>query len=268
MNPELRELLKQLATKLGEYIAPATADADKRRNEVLDTIRKDHHDVLWQPIANVGFAAGRSARDPEIVDLTGKLTAAEAARTTAEGSLKDFREKNKDIAAVQDEAARRIAAAEAKATDAEKAAAAKIEASLRDRDMTAFESKLVAGGMDADYAKSQGILLRERMAYKDGKLSVMQPGTENIPYTVHGEELIKVLSDEVLKKAPPTAFTSNVDRGAGTGGGGTGGTGGGGSSFWDSIRKEEEGRATAEKERRISPADAYGRGGSATGAGR
>lgn len=262
MNPELRALLKQVADKLNEYISPATADHDKRRGEVLDAIRKEHHDILWQPIANVGFAAGRAARDGEVADLTNKVTAAESKIKTVETDLAGFRDKNRDIAAVQDEAARKIAEANQRAADATTAAEKKIEGALRDRDVTAFESRLLAGGMDADYAKSQGILLRERMAYKDGTLSVMQPGSANIPYTVHGDELLTVLAGEVLKKSPASAFTSKVDSGGGTGGsggqGGAGGTGGSAGSFWEGIRKEEEQRAAADKSGRVSPAAAYG----------
>lgn len=263
---EIAELLKQLSAKLTAYVAPGTADADKRSREVLDSIRTGHHDVLWQPIANVGFAAGRTSRDTEVTELTGRATAAETEKTRLTGQVAELSDKNKDVAAVQREAATRIEAAESKVKEIQATSKTAVERAVRDRDMTTFESLLIAKGLHPEIAKAQGILLKEKMQYdKDGVLTVMQDGDGNIPYTVHGTELLKVLADTTTKRLPASMFVSRVDSGGdATGDSGSGSGGSGSGDVYKDIQAQEKKRA--EEKAPVDVAGAYRVGGRFTGA--
>jgi hypothetical protein len=257
---KLLEFLKSLQGELVAYVKPGTDGADTRRKEVLDKIQTDYHSDLWQPITNVGFAAGKASRDAELNVLKARAETAEGALSTANTELETYKTKHKDLAAVQTEAASKIAAAEQKAKDAEKAASAKVAAAFKARDLATFESNLVGLGLDPDYAKAQGILFRERLGEygEDGQATAMQSGSENIPYTVKGEALLKVVAKEVFDKAPAALKGTPVDKGGGRTASGSEG-GGGTKNMYDQIKKEEADRAAANKQ--IDVAAAYGRGG-------
>lgn len=257
---EIADLLKSLGAKLATYIAPGTADADKRQKEVLDSIRTGYHDTLWQPIANVGFAAGRSSRDDEVKTLNDRVTVLDGEKTRLTGEVATLSDKNKDVAAVQREAAQKIADAEAEVKKVRAESRTAVEKAVRDRDVATYEGLLVAKGVHADNAKAQGILFRERMTYdKDGVLTVMQEGSENIPYTAHGQELLKIVADTTAKRLPATMFVSKVDTGADTTGDNASGGGTGGGDVYAQIREEEKKRA--EGRAPVDVVGAYGSGG-------
>jgi prophage DNA circulation protein len=255
---EILALLKKLGELTTTYVKPGTENAAQRQKEVLDKIRTEHTETLWQPIANVAFAAGKAARDVDVTVLEQKVAGLETVKTGLESQVATLSDKNKDVAAVQREAAEKITKAEAKAKDEVAKAKAKVKTAFQSRDVTAYESRLISKGVHPDNAKAQGILLRERMEYDDdGVLTVMQEGDSKIPYTVHGEELLTVLAETTAKKLPATMFISKVDDGGGSGGDKATGGGGGGGDVFARIRADEKVRAEAQK-----PADiaaAYGR---------
>jgi hypothetical protein len=244
MDPIL-ELLKNLNAAITGYVKSGTDKAAERSREVLDVIRKDHTEVLWQPIANVGFAAGRTERDPEISTLTARVTAAESKVPDLERKVTELSAKNTEVAGIQTEAARRIAEAEAKATEAEARSKTAVVDAVKSRDRALYKANLIARGVHPDIAEAQAILLDPKMKYDEkGVLTIMQDGEGNIPYTVHGEELLNVVADSRAKSFPAAFFTSKVDVGGGGGGDGAPGTGGSGEAdIFSRIRAEEKTRS-------------------------
>lgn len=267
---KLKELLAGLKTALGEYIKAGTDGDQQRTKEVLDHIRTNHHSDIWQPIANVGFAAGAASKDTTLASVTAERDAAKTALAEAERKVSELSGRNVDVAKIQQEAAQKVADAEKMAREAKEQAQRDIREAFQSRDVSSFVAELIAGGMDKDVAEAKGVLLERRMAYDSkGVLSVFQmdsatgqPGT--IPYTVHGPELLKVLAKEALEKAPLSTMTSRVDNGGGTGGDRAGGgppTG----DVYKKIQAEEKARADEDKKRVGGGpgglASAYGMGG-------
>lgn len=257
---KLKELLANLRTALNDYVKVGTDGADTRRKEFLDTVRTDYHAELWQPAANVGFASGKVARDSEVTTLQTRAEAAEGQLTAVNGELETFRTKHKDLAAVQTEAATKIKAAEDKVAQAKVDADKKVRDAFIKRDKATLRSEMVAMGINKDYADAQVILFTDRIGQygEDGEVTALQQGSENIPYTVKGDALLKVIAKEILEKTPNALKGSSVDMGAGRRPGDSSGTPP--TNMYTDIQKEEVERAKGGAKTDI--AAAFGRGGS------
>lgn len=105
---------------------------------------------------------------------------------------------------------------------------------LREREQrthSEFVRRLVAGGLDADYAEVQAMKQRDRFRFNSGEngslnLEILQSG-KDIPFSpADGKDAIDMISEEVRAAAPAKFRTANTDSGAGITSGTTGGVGG------------------------------------------
>jgi hypothetical protein len=128
-----------------------------------------------------------------------------------------------------------------------------------DREVSAFQSRLVSLGMDPDYAEVQAQKKADRFRFEDGKgVQIMQEGKE-IPITAGDDKTpLDVLAEAVVAAVPARFINSKADKGTGhrTHQQGTGGAGG---SVYDRIREDRKAEREKGGKDRLQPRDELSR---------
>lgn len=247
----LIQRLQELKGGEGDEGAPEEIpDADVTK-AIVETARPVH-----QAIFSGGYAKGKSEEER----VQGELAEKQAEIDTLTARIASLEEEKPDLAKLREEHEAQLVQLRDKKKEEEKALRGLLEKERRERAHSDLISYLVSEhGVDRIYAKA---MVRDeevdgRLRWtEDGKLEVLQKGTEKIPMAPEdGTSPLKLLANELESEVPSHLKGGPGDRGAETRG--EGGGGGGGSS-WDDRRKAlEKEREEESKSRRGNIAEEY-----------
>lgn len=237
----------ELIQKLSEYIGADKAKGD----EVVGLLRQHAHGSLFQPISNIGFAAGKAEGEKAVGTHTARVTELEGQLQAATAKVDELEKSKPDVAKIRGEYDGKITELTQKLRTAEQTHKVEMEKALRSRDVADFKVKLTTQAakrgdeLDPDYVEVQAMLLDQRLKYEGGKPSVMQSKDSNIPVSIEpNQNVFDVVAGQVLEKAPAVAFLSRTSPGGGTRGSEQNGSRGG--SIYDGIREGEKKRSEAQ----------------------
>lgn len=206
---------------------------------------------IYQAVFDKGHATATAARaqaektlQDEVARLTGELEAAVAEK----GEQPDVQKIRSDY---QEQEAR----LKQELKDTKAAAATTLHNALRERDVKDVQARLVAQGVEPEYAELQAQKAAGRLQYQvtdsGTVLEVYQAGKQIV---LQADDPLGALAAEITAAVPPKWKTSTADGGGGFNGGGGGGAGGG--NLYDRIRQEAQERQKARAEGAGPPAAA------------
>lgn len=214
---------------------------------------QSHAHPVYQEIFNRGHAEETKdatkkieAKDAEIARLGTELTAAQEKAKKLEKSEPQWetkeREYQTEIADLKDKAKNAKAEAQALVLDERRKTA-----------LTELKSKLIARKVHPDYAEvlADKREVRDRVTFNDdGSRKVLQAG-KAIPLSpAEGQDVLDMLSDELVAKVDKVFIMANGDHGSGTA---TGGGAGSGNFLKDLKARTEAERAAKAKVNNATP---------------
>lgn len=210
---------------------------------------------LFQQIFDKGHAEATRRLNEQKVELEAKLKTAQEELTTAKGQITTLSSGQPDIKKFQDEVAR----LEGELVKVKESSSATVLAERLDRQFQTLETKLVAQGVDPEYASvllAKADIRKRLQPNKEGAIEVLRDG--GIPYSpAEGKTGLDLLADELVGKAPAKFISSTVDRGSGIKGGGAGGGGTEGADFFKNLREDLTKKREAEAKSTVAgPAEA------------
>jgi hypothetical protein len=203
------------------------------RSEVIASLEKDAPG-LYQQMFQRGHDVGYGKKNAEVTAAENKAKALVDEKAALEKKVEELSKEKPDVAKIHADYAREISTIKElsakQLTDLNSTLAAERE-SVR---FATIESRLVANGMDPDFAKVQLAKPDVRARIKaDG--SILQAGKE-IPIVATGGTNVEDLFAKELVDAAPAKFrTSSSDKGSGDT---TDGGAPGGANLFDKIRAE------------------------------
>jgi hypothetical protein len=174
-----------------------------------------------------GLTSQVTEKDQQITQLSAKTPEVATLRTQYEGQINQLKETHKNELKARDQA---------------------LIGERRSRALSDLRTKLVGGGVDADYAdvltNKSTTTARFRFDDKTGKMDILAADSE-VPIAVAtGKDVLDVLAEELKTGVPAKFVMSNGDGGSGTNG--TGGKGKGG-DLYEEIRTEAKSKSEAKK---------------------
>lgn len=202
---------------------------------------------VFQHIFNKGHGAGLAKATDDKTRLEGQVASLTSQLSEKDNTIRTLTDKAPDVAAVRQTFEAQINQLTEKHKSELKAKDEEIQGERMSRARSDIRTKLVAGGVDPDYADvlMEKPEIKKRMRFaKDGVLEVLQD-KQDIPLTATKDKAVTDLFVEELVAAAPAKFlTVNSDRGSGTESGGGGGKGN--ASRYDKIREDAKSRQTVD----------------------
>lgn len=230
---ELKELIEELAKKPKDQVVTAL---------------KEHGHPVFQEVFNLGHSKATADAKAEREALEASLSETKADLGKAQGRVKELEEKAPDAAKLREQYEQEVEGLKAKHKGELEERDTRLRDERMERAVTDLKSKLIAAGLDPEYAevKVDKSEVRQRLRHSDkGELEVLQNGKE-IPFTpADGKSGLDLLAAEIREGTDPKWISSKADRGSDTG---TSRGSGAGSGLFDRIRdetkKREDGRTS------------------------
>lgn len=221
-------------TAIAEHIGDDAVKAKEVAKALRTTVP-----VLGQELLNAGAALQKKESQKDLDAATKRATDAEAGKAAVDAELDEVKKKTPDLATVEAGWKERIAKQKKDHETELSARDQKLADAFAGRVKESLITRLVAKGVDGDYAREvAAVKYRDRIDAKpDGSVRVLQVGG-TLPYDAADEEgAIEALAKDVLKTVPAKLVTSPADSGGGSGGGGGGG---GGRQTEAQLREEKQ----------------------------
>jgi hypothetical protein len=197
------------------------AELVKQDTTAVVTALQSKAQPLFQQIFDKGHAEATRRLNEQKTELEGKLSTLQTELTTAKGQIVTLSAGAPDIKKFQDEITRLEGEVAKTKTDS----ATLLISERLDRQFQTLETRLVAKGVDPEYASvllSKTDIRKRLQASKDGGIEVLREG--GIPYSpAEGKTGLDLFADELMGKVPAKFVSSTVDRGSGVRTGGAGG---------------------------------------------
>lgn len=242
---EFRDLWAKIAGAIGDEEGKFSLAAAAR-------MAKDQAHAVYQQIFNVGHSERNKKATTDEAALREQVTALTTERDALKVKLDEAGKDQPDASKRVTELEGQIRTLQTTHADEVKALKASVGEARVEGRVESLRAKLVAGGMDADYAEVLTLKpdVRKRIKLNDdGTFEVLQ-ANGGIPFApADGKDGLDLLSGELIeatRTSKPTLITSGVESGSGQGsnGGRSTDSRGKGAGFYDGIRK---GVADAEK---------------------
>lgn len=210
---------------------------------------------LFQQIFDKGHAEATRRLNEQKTEMETKISTLQTNLNAAKEQIATLSNGQPDVKKFQDE----IARLEGDLNKAKEEAKTTILAERLDRQFQTLETKLVAQGVDPEYASvmlAKPDIRKRLQANKEGGIEVLRDG--GIPYSpAEGKTGLDLLAEELVGKAPAKFISSTVDRGSGITGGGAGGGGKENADYFANLRKNLEAQREAEaKTAAVGPSEA------------
>ena len=214
---------------------------------------KETAQPLYQKLYNAGHSDATKSSKQKQADLEKQLADEQAAKQAAEEQAAELREKQPDIAKLNEQWQAKLAAQKKK--DDERYEQEKTARQTEREARKKSDLKAALTGLDPAYIEIAAERHADRIRYgEDGKVQLLEENSEVPVQLGDGKTPFVALADEIKGKADPRWHLSNADRGSGT----EGGSGAGGSTLYERIRAEQKAKQEQEAERRRSIAERVG----------
>ena len=211
------EINEAIKAKVDE--ATADKEGDEATKAKADVLKNMTHSVR-QFIHDGGHKQATAQLNDKFEDLKSEKQALQTKIDQAESRIAEMEEEVPDADAIKEQYQQEVADLKKQ----HKETVEQLKGTVRDLKVGGVEGKILGrvgpklSEEGEDWARTQVTMMKQqgRIRATDDGYEVLQPGKE-IPYTADGEdELLSVVSDELLGKARSWALKSNGDKGGGS----------------------------------------------------